>query len=197
MTYAVCLDIVSLTADNMKCNIDRKVGCSLSACLSSFFAVGPQFDALIETLTAREHLMLFARIKGVPEARLTDYVEHLIKRLGLQEGIADKPSKGYSGGNKRKLCVGIALIGNPPIVFLDEPSTGKQKWRQTQERERERARERERERIAKSLTASFSPVFRNGSRLSSLHVGLDLFYNEEPLRDSNHSFDGRMRSAVP
>ena len=78
----------------------------------------PQFDALIDTLTAREHLVLFARIKGVPEEIMDDYVEHLILRLGLQEGIADKPTKGYSGGNKRKLCVGIALIGNPPIVFL-------------------------------------------------------------------------------
>ena len=78
----------------------------------------PQFDALIDTLTAREHLVLFARIKGVPEEIMDEYVEHLILRLGLQEGIADKPTKGYSGGNKRKLCVGIALIGNPPIVFL-------------------------------------------------------------------------------
>lgn len=84
----------------------------------------PQFDSLIDTLTAREHLTLFARIKGVPEETIPDYVEHLILKLGLQEGIADKPCKGYSGGNKRKLCVGIALIGNPPIVFLDEPSTG-------------------------------------------------------------------------
>lgn len=78
----------------------------------------PQFDALIDTLTAREHLRLFARIKGVPEDIMDEYCEHLILRLGLQEGIADKPTKGYSGGNKRKLCVGIALIGNPPIVFL-------------------------------------------------------------------------------
>lgn len=78
----------------------------------------PQFDSLIDTLSAREHLYLFARIKGVPEDLLADYCEHLILKLGLQAGIADKPSKGYSGGNKRKLCVGMALIGNPPIVFL-------------------------------------------------------------------------------
>jgi len=84
----------------------------------------PQFDALLPLLTAREHLALFARIKGVPEELIPDYCEHLILRLGLQEGIADKPTRGYSGGNKRKLCVGIALIGNPPVVFLDEPSTG-------------------------------------------------------------------------
>jgi len=47
----------------------------------------------------------------------------MIKQLGLEE-YADKPAGTYSGGNKRKLSVGIALIGNPKIVFLDEPSTG-------------------------------------------------------------------------
>jgi len=43
--------------------------------------------------------------------------------MGLEE-YADLPSGGYSGGNKRKLNVAIALIGNPPVIFLDEPSAG-------------------------------------------------------------------------
>ncbi|GAB5362141.1 hypothetical protein AAMO2058_000772800 [Amorphochlora amoebiformis] len=47
----------------------------------------------------------------------------MIVLIGLSE-YADRPSGGYSGGNKRKLSVGIALMGNPPMVFLDEPSTG-------------------------------------------------------------------------
>jgi len=84
----------------------------------------PQFDSLCDNLTAREHLTLYARIKGVPEALVSRYVQQMIERLALQEGIADKAVRGYSGGNKRKLCVGISLIGNPPIVFLDEPSSG-------------------------------------------------------------------------
>eukprot|EP00493_Phyllostaurus_siculus_P016270 UN16517 len=83
----------------------------------------PQFDALLPTLTGREHLYLFARIKGVPEENITRYVNALISQLGL-DLYADKPSGGYSGGNKRKLSVGIALVGDPKIVFLDEPSTG-------------------------------------------------------------------------
>ncbi len=58
---------------------------------------------------------MYARIKGVPEEDVALYVQQMIARLGFQEGIADKPCKEYSGGNKRKLCVGIALIGNPPI----------------------------------------------------------------------------------
>eukprot|EP00475_Leptophrys_vorax_P005671 TRINITY_DN13418_c0_g2_i1.p1 TRINITY_DN13418_c0_g2~~TRINITY_DN13418_c0_g2_i1.p1 ORF type:complete len:1145 (+),score=272.12 TRINITY_DN13418_c0_g2_i1:223-3435(+) len=83
----------------------------------------PQFDALIDNLTSREHLRLYASIKGVDSSQVESYVSDLIEQLGLSE-YADLPCKGYSGGNKRKLSVGIALIGDPPIVFLDEPSTG-------------------------------------------------------------------------
>jgi len=83
----------------------------------------PQFDALLDLLTAREHLELFARIKGVPESAMKKMVDIMVKRLSLEE-YADRPSGRYSGGNKRKLSVAMALIGNPPIVFLDEPSTG-------------------------------------------------------------------------
>ena len=83
-----------------------------------------QFDSLIEELTGRDHLTLFARIKGVSGPRLPELVNELISRLDLQKGIIDRPCKEYSGGNKRKLCVGLALVGEPSIVFLDEPSTG-------------------------------------------------------------------------
>eukprot|EP01083_Nonionella_stella_P139348 424928_1 len=83
----------------------------------------PQFDALIDQLTSRETLTLFARIKNVPEEAITPFVDDLIKKVGLSK-FADRPCGGYSGGNKRKLSVGIALIGDPKIVFLDEPSTG-------------------------------------------------------------------------
>jgi ATP-binding cassette subfamily A (ABC1) protein 3 len=83
----------------------------------------PQFDALIHLMTARETLTMYADIKGVRSDRLDEYVSKLITKLGLDE-YADKPCGTYSGGNKRKLSVGIALVGSPPIVFLDEPSTG-------------------------------------------------------------------------
>eukprot|EP00466_Bigelowiella_natans_P003580 jgi/Bigna1/73288/fgenesh1_pg.23_\ len=85
----------------------------------------PQFDALLPNLTARETLRMFATIKGVPPKSLEPYVFEMCKQLSLDmNGWLDKPCGGYSGGNKRKLSVGIALVGNPPIVFLDEPSTG-------------------------------------------------------------------------
>jgi len=52
-------------------------------------------------------------------------VNYLAKRLTLdQDNQHHRPAQTYSGGNRRKLSVGVALIGNPPVVFLDEPSTG-------------------------------------------------------------------------
>lgn len=83
----------------------------------------PQFDALLGLLTARESLEFFARIKGVPESKIPNMVQVMITNLSLDE-YADRPCGTYSGGNKRKLSVAMALMGNPPVVFLDEPSTG-------------------------------------------------------------------------
>ena len=83
----------------------------------------PQFDAFVPQLTGRENLRLFARLRGVSGEQISLYVTELLRHLTL-EGCVDRPAETYSGGNKRKLSVGIALIGNPPIVILDEPSTG-------------------------------------------------------------------------
>eukprot|EP01138_Halocafeteria_seosinensis_P007062 gb/GECG01007221.1/.p1 GENE.gb/GECG01007221.1/~~gb/GECG01007221.1/.p1 ORF type:complete len:1912 (+),score=224.19 gb/GECG01007221.1/:1-5736(+) len=83
----------------------------------------PQFEALLELLTVREHLELFARIKGIPNEEIESVVKAKIRQLSLVE-FENKRAGSLSGGNKRKLSVAIALIGNPPILFLDEPSTG-------------------------------------------------------------------------
>ncbi len=84
----------------------------------------PQFDALLGTLTGREHLFLYGRIKGItPNDVLAKAVKKVIEQVGLTE-YANCVSGSYSGGNKRKLSVGIALLGSPPVIILDEPSTG-------------------------------------------------------------------------
>lgn len=83
----------------------------------------PQFDALLEHLTVREHLELYARIKKVSDNRIDEVVMEKIVEFDLLKH-ANKPSFSLSGGNKRKLSVAIAMIGDPPIVILDEPSTG-------------------------------------------------------------------------
>ncbi|RHY26670.1 hypothetical protein DYB32_007410 [Aphanomyces invadans] len=83
----------------------------------------PQFDALIDLLTVREHLELFACIKGIPSNLMHDTVVGLMDQMNLND-FEHKLAGTLSGGNKRKLSVAIAMIGSPPIIFLDEPSTG-------------------------------------------------------------------------
>ncbi|XP_067040088.1 phospholipid-transporting ATPase ABCA3-like [Acropora muricata] len=83
----------------------------------------PQFDALIERLTGREMLTMYANLRGVQPEKIDNLVSATIKHLNLAKW-ADKLCGDYSGGNKRKLSTAIALVGNPPIVFLDEPTTG-------------------------------------------------------------------------
>ncbi len=84
----------------------------------------PQFDALISSLTGREHLVLYGNIKGIkPRGALADVVDKVIEQVGITQ-YADRVASTYSGGNRRKLSVGIALLGSPPVIILDEPSTG-------------------------------------------------------------------------
>uniref|UniRef100_A0A8C2X0L4 ATP binding cassette subfamily A member 3 n=1 Tax=Cyclopterus lumpus TaxID=8103 RepID=A0A8C2X0L4_CYCLU len=83
----------------------------------------PQFDALLDHMTGRETLSMYSRLRGIPEKYVSGCVENVLRSL-LLEPHAEKLVRSYSGGNKRKLSAGIALIGGPPVIFLDEPSTG-------------------------------------------------------------------------
>ncbi|KAM6921905.1 phospholipid-transporting ATPase ABCA1 [Xenentodon cancila] len=83
----------------------------------------PQFDAISDLLTGREHLELYARLRGVPEHSVPKVAQWGVKKLGLTQ-YAEQEAGGYSGGNKRKLSTAISLIGAPPVIFLDEPTTG-------------------------------------------------------------------------
>jgi len=88
-----------------------------------FVGYCPQFDALFPLLTGREHLSFYGRVKGLTGTELQTQIAMLLNVLSLNK-YANRRAGTYSGGNKRKLSVAIAMIGNPPIVFLDEPSTG-------------------------------------------------------------------------
>ena len=70
----------------------------------------PQFDAINQLLTGREHLQFYARIHGIPEKYIKRAAERVIGRLQLS-AYANRSAGGYSGGNKRKLSTAIALIG--------------------------------------------------------------------------------------
>lgn len=83
----------------------------------------PQFDAFIGDLTGVEMLQLMGRLRGMDERHLKKTVPVIVNHVGLTE-CAQRPSSTYSGGNRRKLSTGMALIGDPPLVFLDEPTSG-------------------------------------------------------------------------
>ena len=87
------------------------------------FGYCPQYDAIFEYLSVYENLEFYAKIKGVKEECLHDLVTALISEMRLQE-FTNKISGRLSGGNKRKLSVAISMLCNPPIILLDEPSTG-------------------------------------------------------------------------
>ncbi|KAG6753016.1 hypothetical protein POTOM_043060 [Populus tomentosa] len=87
--------------------------------------VCPQHDLLWETLTGREHLLFYGRLKNLKGAALKRAVEDSLKSVNLfNGGVADKQAGKYSGGMKRRLSVAISLIGDPKVVYMDEPSTG-------------------------------------------------------------------------
>ncbi|XP_067120260.1 phospholipid-transporting ATPase ABCA1-like isoform X3 [Centruroides vittatus] len=83
----------------------------------------PQFDALDSLLTGWEHLEFYARLRGIPEKYVQKVASWGIQKLGLTS-YATRCAGTYSGGNKRKLSTALALIGNPSVIFLDEPTTG-------------------------------------------------------------------------
>ena len=74
-------------------------------------------------MSVEEHLWFYAAIKGVPNDCRKQVVEDVIQDLDL-DAYRSTTAGSLSGGWKRKLCVAIAIIGNPPIVLLDEPSAG-------------------------------------------------------------------------
>ncbi|KAL2515977.1 ABC transporter A family member 2 [Forsythia ovata] len=85
--------------------------------------VCPQSDILWDALSGEEHLYLFASIKGLPPASIEAVVQKLLAEVKLTEA-AKMRAGSYSGGMRRSLGVAIALIGEPKLVILDEPTTG-------------------------------------------------------------------------
>ena len=87
------------------------------------FGYCPQYDAIFEYLTVSENLEFYAELKGVKREFLRPIVNAVIYEMKLDEFI-QKMAGRLSGGNKRKLSVAISMLCNPPIILLDEPSTG-------------------------------------------------------------------------
>lgn len=83
----------------------------------------PQFDAVLDDLTGLETLQMFCLLRGITLEESKVVAEHLAREFDFYRHL-HKKVKEYSGGNKRKLSTAIALIGDPPVIYLDEPTTG-------------------------------------------------------------------------
>jgi ABC-2 type transport system ATP-binding protein len=80
-----------------------------------------QFAAVDEMLTGRENLIMIARLRHVKQPR--QVADELLTRFGLTDAATRRAST-YSGGMRRRLDLAMSLVGTPPILFLDEPTTG-------------------------------------------------------------------------
>ncbi|KAM9287173.1 glucosylceramide transporter ABCA12 [Morus bassanus] len=89
----------------------------------SLFGYCPQEDALDDLLTVEEHMYYYARLHGIPEREIKGVVLQLLHRLNLM-AYKDRVTSMCSYGTNRKLSTALALIGNPSILLLDEPSSG-------------------------------------------------------------------------
>ena len=85
--------------------------------------VVPQFDILWNEMSAIEHMRMFCKIKGVPNHFIEEHSNKLLTQVKLFD-VKDAQCGGYSGGMRRRLSVAISAIGNPRIIFFDEPTTG-------------------------------------------------------------------------
>ncbi len=91
--------------------------------VQKLMGVCPQHDILFDELTANEHLRFWARFKGIPRNELDIHVTQTLKDISL-EGKGKNLASTFSGGMKRRLSVGMSAMGNPKVIFLDEPTTG-------------------------------------------------------------------------
>ncbi|KAK3826132.1 MAG: hypothetical protein J3Q66DRAFT_309581 [Benniella sp.] len=91
--------------------------------IRSMMGVCPQHDILFGDLTAEEHIELYAGLKNVPKHEIPRLTEERLKAVRLWK-VKDRPSHTYSGGMKRRLSMVISTLGDPKIIFLDEPTTG-------------------------------------------------------------------------
>ncbi|GEA87381.1 ABC transporter ATP-binding protein [Cellulomonas cellasea] len=85
------------------------------------FSLTGQFAAVDEILSGRENLVLVARLRHQDDPAAV--ADELLTRFGLTEAAARRVAT-YSGGMRRRLDIAMSLIGDPPVIFLDEPTTG-------------------------------------------------------------------------
>jgi ABC-2 type transport system ATP-binding protein len=97
--------------------------CTDPLAVKQIIGVSPQETAVAPNLNARENMLLMARLHGIDRKRAHRSVEELLEVTGLTDRSTDR-AKSYSGGMQRRLSVAMALVSEPEVLFLDEPTIG-------------------------------------------------------------------------
>jgi ABC-2 type transport system ATP-binding protein len=93
------------------------------AAVRQMIGLAGQYAAVDENLTGRENLRLIGRLTHIPKDEIARRADELLGHFGLTDA-ADRTAKTYSGGMRRRLDLAAALVHRPPVLFLDEPTTG-------------------------------------------------------------------------
>jgi ABC-2 type transport system ATP-binding protein len=120
-TTAVNILSTLLRADSGTAEVNGFNVATQSARVRESMSLTGQFAAVDEILTGRENLVLVARLRHVKGAG--PVADGLLARFDLTDAAGRRVST-YSGGMRRRLDIAMSLIGNPPVIFLDEPTTG-------------------------------------------------------------------------
>jgi ABC-2 type transport system ATP-binding protein len=110
-----------LTSDSGTANVNGFDVATQGADVRESISLTGQFAAVDEILTGRENLVLVARLRHLKDPGTI--ADDLLRRFSLTDAGARKVST-YSGGMRRRLDIAMSLIGNPPVIFLDEPTAG-------------------------------------------------------------------------
>ena len=110
-----------LKADAGTASVDGFDVATQAADVRESISLTGQFAAVDEILSGRENLLLVARLRRLKDPRAI--ADHLLDRFSLTDAATRKVST-YSGGMRRRLDIAMSLIGNPQVIFLDEPTTG-------------------------------------------------------------------------
>ncbi|XP_009805247.2 ATP-binding cassette sub-family A member 10 [Gavia stellata] len=91
--------------------------------IREMIGICPQFSIQFEVLTVKQNLKTFAEIKGIESKEVEQEVQNILELLDISN-VQDTRAEKLSGGQKRKLSIGIAMLGNPQVLLLDEPTAG-------------------------------------------------------------------------
>jgi len=122
-TTAVRVLTTTLRPDEGEATVLGLDGVKDAAAVRSRIGLAGQFAAVDDNLTGYENLRMVGKLAHLPRAQVRPRAEELLERFDLTDA-ASRPVRTYSGGMRRRLDLGASLMHQPPVLFLDEPTTG-------------------------------------------------------------------------